>query len=491
MRIGSTSKQFAALAALLLAEEGRLDLDAPARKVLPELPREVGEPTLRHFMTHTSGMRDYLDLGLLTNGLALAPKGTAFATQTRHKAANGKVGEKATYNNGGYHLLSIAIDRAAGIPMEQFVQERIFDPLGMSDTAWAPNDVDVQRGMATLHLPDGRGGWRKGTFPSEEVRAEGGMISTVDDMLKWVAHLRADKKIVGQPSSWAQMTKPARLASGLVVPYGLGLMFGSYRGLRIVHHGGTVFGGACQMLTVPERELDIVVLTNGALVHPGDLAEKVIDAVLADENLEAPAAAAVSQPFAALAGTTYGSRATGTVVTFVESEGRMAAALLNNPPVPLMNDDGDLRLPFEKVVAGPFVFRTAQIKRLAEQAPDTLVMAEGGQPEELAKLDNPPSRADAARDLAGRYLIADLDTPAEMRFEGESLELHVAGRFGQTRLVLTPVASDLFVWESGNPLLPLRGTLRVEREGGAVSAILVDTLRTRGLRAVTASRTGC
>lgn len=486
MRIGSTSKHFAALAALLLAEAGRLDLDAPARRLIPELPDELGEPTLRQFMNHTSGMRDYLDMGLLTSGPAMQPRGTALDVQTSHRARNFRPGEKATYNNGGYHLLAVAIDRAAGVPFEVFVRQQIFEPLGLHDTTWSASDLDVNRGMASLYLPDMAGGWRKGMFPSEEVRAEGGMVSTVDDLLRWLAHLRSDEKKIGRTSSWAQMVQPARLDNGTTVPYGLGLMMGRYRGAETIHHAGNVFGGACQMLTLPAHGLDIVLITNGALVSPVDLAEKVVDAVLGDV-LPPPQPPSASGPLASLVGKTYGSDSTGALVSFADAGGALAAAVFNGPPLPLFEAPSDtggqvrLLLPFEKVVAGPFVFALGPADGLADSAPRSFTWFEGGHAETLTLLDAAPTAAAIAADLIGDYDVQGLDATAQLRLHGDALELRLSGRFGAVPLVITPVSFTLCTWVFGLPSLPLRGSLRIERPPGARPVLRLDTLRTRGL----------
>src|SRR5579862_9727210 len=241
MRIGSTSKHFACLAALLLVEEGKLDIDVDVRTYLPELPKVEPAPTLRQFMTHTSGLRDYLDVGFLASGMTIKPKGVGLATQVRQGGVNYVAGEKMIYNNGGYHLLSLVIERVSGMPFEQFLKERIFDPLKMVDTRSVPSDFEIHRGTATLHVPQPDGSFRRGIFPTEEVRGEGAIVSTIDDMLAWLAHLRGPHT-VGSEASWAQMTTPARLSNGLTCKYALGLMVDQYRGVDVVHHGGTVIG---------------------------------------------------------------------------------------------------------------------------------------------------------------------------------------------------------------------------------------------------------
>eukprot|EP01034_Spumella_vulgaris_P044516 gene44516-55381_t len=281
MRIGSTSKHFTCLAALLLAEEGRLDLDASVRLYVPELPALNGEPTLRQLMNHTGGYRCYLDIGFLADSMAIKPLGQALAAQLRQREANFAPGEKFIYNNSGYHLLSIVIERIGGMPFEAFLAERIFKPLGMQDTVSVPSDFEIHRGMATMHVAQPDGGYKRGIFPTVEVRGEGAMISSIDDMLRWLSHLRGPKR-VGSESSWAQMLALARLNNGVEVPYALGLMRHLYRGVEVVHHAGGVIGGTCQMLTVPSHALDIVIMTNGAPVNAMDLSKRVVDIMLGE-----------------------------------------------------------------------------------------------------------------------------------------------------------------------------------------------------------------
>ena len=262
MRIGSTSKHFTCLLALLLAEEGKLDLDAPIRAYIPELTGPGGEPTLRQLVQHRGGSRCYLDIGFIGHGSNIPPLGRALAVQMRQTGRNFEPGEAMIYNNGGYHLVSIAIERVGGAPFEAQLKARLFDVVGMPDTASIPSDQDITPGIATMHVPT-RGGWRRGIFPSDEVRGEGAIVSTVDDMLRWMAHLRARDRF-GSAKSWAELTERPRYANGAVGSYALGLMLDEYRGLRAVHHSGGVIGGTAQMLTFPEDGLDVIILANGA-----------------------------------------------------------------------------------------------------------------------------------------------------------------------------------------------------------------------------------
>jgi CubicO group peptidase (beta-lactamase class C family) len=480
MRIGSTSKHFACLAALLLVEEGRLDIDAGVSRYLPELPPTTPEPTLRQFMHHTSGLRDFLDASFLASGLSIRPRGEALAMQLRQSETNFAAGEKMTYNNGGYHLLSLVIERVGGMPFEEFLASRIFEPLGMVDTRSIPSDLEIHRGLATLHVPQPDGTYRRGLFPNEEVRGEGGMVSTIDDMLRWLENLRGTRRQVGSDASWAQMVEPARLNNGLVSAYAMGLMVERYRGVDVLHHGGTVIGGTCQMLTLPAHELDIVIIANGAPVSVGELANKVVDAVLGDSALgprdEVPAQAADHR---ALLDARYHSAATGLVLGFGDVAGKLGLVIHNSPPIPLREDAGQLCLDFSRVAAGPFRV-DAPRRPEGDAAPQMLHASEGGNQVLLERLPTTaPEPAALLAALGGDYRAPDLAATARLALEGEQLVMRITSAFGSNALTLQPLSDDVIAWKFQGQLAALGGTFTIERERGAVSGLRASTLRTR------------
>lgn len=479
MRIGSTSKHFTCLAVMLLAEEGKLDIDASVRKYLPELPALSPEPTLRQMMNHTSGWRCYLDIGFLSNGNAMQPKGSALAAQVRQRGVNFPPGEGMIYCNGGFHLLSIVVDRVAGVPFETFLKQRIFDPVGMVDTASVPSDFEIQPGTATLHVPLGDGRYRRGIFPTEEVRGEGAIISTVDDMLRWIAHLRASKKLVGKASSWTQMLTPTKLNNGSVNPYGFGLMRHDYRGVEVIHHAGGVIGGSCQMITVPSHELDVVIINNGGAMAPTEAANKVIDAVLGDSVLGAVRKLPEAKRFRPMIGTRYFAKGSGFEFGFTEGEGKLKMSVVNNDGLPLHQTKSALVLGFQDVAFGPLELDIASLATKGS-APTKLTLYQSGQPEEFGKLPaKPPALAKVGKSLVGRYRADDLDADAEVEFSGDKLLLKVYGKLGTGEMEIEPFSADVFGCKSTDPLLPLRGVLSVQRNGDSVVGFRVDSARTR------------
>jgi CubicO group peptidase (beta-lactamase class C family) len=480
MRIGSTSKHFCCLAALLLAEEGLLDIDAGVRRYLPELPAMPHEPTLRQLMTHTGGMRDSLDVGFMASGMTIKPRGVSMAVQVRQRDVNFAPGEKIVYNNGGYHMLSQVIERVGGMPFEQFLQQRIFTPLQMRDTQSVASDFELLPGVATLHVPQPGGGWKRGMFPSQEVLGEGGIISTVDDMLRWLAHLRRPGT-VGGADSWAQMLAPARLNNGMHTTYALGLQVEAYRGVGVVHHGGTVIGGHCQMITVPAHGLDIILISNVAGIGLADLANRVIEAVLGEEAFsKAPDLPARTARFAPLAGAVYASPSGDMVVGFGDVDGALGLVVHNSPPIPMREAPGALCLDFNRIATGPYRVAMTPLEADAD-APPTLAFEDAGTVSVLEWLPPSPPLERAGAALAGRYRAHDLAADVVIAFDGDALLARIAGEFGPSVLSLTAFSHDLFGWKFAGDLAPLGGTLRVERDGAKVSALRLNTLRTRHL----------
>ncbi|NYI02735.1 serine hydrolase domain-containing protein [Cupriavidus plantarum] len=482
MRIGSTSKQFTCLAVLLLSEEGRIDPDASIRDYMPELPELNGEPSLRQLMWHTGGYRCALDLSFIADGLAMQPEGGALTNQLRQTAANFAPGESSVYCNSGYHLLSHVIARVSGMPLAQFLHDRIFSPLGMLNSALVPSDLEIHRGMATLYLPQSCGGWTRGIFPSEEVLGEGGIVSTVDDMLRWLAHLR-QPAIVGSGATWAQMTTLSHLNNGTINPYALGLMRHDYRGVEVIHHAGGVIGGASQMLTVPTHALDVIIMTNGAVANPVDLANQVVDTVLGDA-LGPRAQKAEAELFRPLLGTRYHSQSTGHVVGFEDVGGKLSLSFLNSAAIPLTDSGDALRVGFEEVAVGPLTLPIAQLAELRE-APIWLEFSDAGHNSVLERLPvEPPSMASVATELAGAYYAADLGAAAELRRDGDALSLHIHGPRGGAVMTIKAIGADVLAMKSPIAALSLSGIVNVKRQAGRVTGFTLDTLRTRHLQFV-------
>jgi len=483
MRIGSTSKHFTCLAALMLAEEGRLDLDAPVNHALPDLalPALQGMPTLRQFMNHTSGWRCGLDLSMIGNGMALMPQGWMPAAVARQLGVNFAPGHGQIYSNSSYHLLSMAIDRAAGMPLEAFLRERVFAPLGMYDTEGVPSDTRVTRDMASSHLPDPAGGWRHAHMSTEEIRGEGNLVSSLDDMLRWLAHLRGPRR-VGSQAAWRQMLEPTVLADGTRSTYGLGLNRFAHRGLEVIEHAGGVAGGNSQMLTVPAHALDIALMTNGLPVAMRDLAPRIVDILLA-EHLGPPEPLAALAPFQHLVGARYHGRS-GLTIAFGAVGDTLGLSFLDNPPFAPLIDEGD-KLRLLSLTTCNLTLQAAELAARPDgQPPATLELRDSCHVERLVRLPpTAPAPEAAGAALLGPWVCHDLQATAEVALEGGALILWLRGDYSaRRRLSLTPMSDTAFGVAAPGLLMGGRWVLTRDDDGGPrATRLTLNGPRTRHL----------
>ncbi|ATA56458.1 serine hydrolase [Variovorax boronicumulans] len=481
MRIASTSKHFTAMAVLLLAEDGLLDVEDPVQKYLPELPQlSANGPTLRHLLTHTSGWRGHDELWAIAHGLTFTLPGPGLPAMARQSELNFEPGTHMVYSNGGYFLLAKIVERVSGRSFKDFLKARLFDPLGMADTSSVVTDLDVVPGMAGLYMPAPGGGWRRGLYPCE-LDGGGSLVSTADDMLRWLAHMHGSEKIVGSAKSWALLSAPTTLSSGSKVNYGFGLARHPYRGVEIVHHAGAVLGAQSQMISVPSHGLDIIAMVNGAPVSPSALALKVIELLLGDA-LAPPEVRPLASAFPALPGQRYHAPSTGGLLGFADVAGKLALSWQAGEARPLNQGDGKLWLGLQDLPTNDLVIDTADID--PQRAPDAFVLHEGGQPRRFERLPEiAPDAASLADELCGDYTSPDLDATARMVLVDGRLQLTVQGRHGQHVCVLTPLSADVATLASVDPVLAQLGksVLNVERKGGRVVGLLFATTRSRNI----------
>jgi CubicO group peptidase (beta-lactamase class C family) len=258
---GSVAKQFTAAAVLLLATDGKLNLDDPVRKYIPELPSYDRPILVRHLLSHTSGLREWSNLV----GISGWPRGSRVHTQddllevvVAQKQLNYPVGDHYSYTNSGFALLVTIIERVSGMPFTRFTAERLFQPLGMTSTGWRDDFTTLVPGRAQAYSRTG-GGFRL-NMPFENVVGPGGMLTTVGDWLTWNDHL--DRKTLGAVVD--SLEQRAVLTNGRRIPYARGLVVSDFRGTREVAHSGSTGGYSTYLTRFPEHRLSVAVLCNVA-----------------------------------------------------------------------------------------------------------------------------------------------------------------------------------------------------------------------------------
>jgi len=260
---GSVSKQFTAAGVLLLAREGKLKLDDPVRKYVPELP-DYGAPlTIRHMLMHMSGLRDWGSV----EGIAGWPRTTRVYTHahvldivSRQKSLNFPSGSQYSYSNTGYNLAVVIVTRVSGMPFADFEKERLFKPLGMTRTSWRDDFTRVVKSRAIAY--EQRGDGYNQDMPFENVHGNGGLLTTVGDLLKWNDNF--EKPVVGDASFVAEQQAPGAFNDGRPGNYALGLQVGNYRGVREVGHSGATAGYRAHLLRLPDQGVSVAVLCNAS-----------------------------------------------------------------------------------------------------------------------------------------------------------------------------------------------------------------------------------
>ncbi|PZQ62634.1 MAG: serine hydrolase [Phenylobacterium zucineum] len=258
---GSVSKQFTAAAVLLLVQDGKLALGDDIRKHLPEMP-DYGRPiTVDMLLSHTSGLRDWGEV------MALAgwPRTSRIYTHdevlqiaTRQKALNYAPGEAYSYTNTGYSLAGIIVQRLSGKSLADFTRERIFQPLGMTHTAWRDDFRRVVPGRAIAY--DREGGAFVQDMPFENTYGHGALLTTVGDLLIWNDALTAGK-LGGQVS--ARMAERATLTSG-----------------EKIAHSGSTAGYRAWLARYPDQQLSVALLCNRGDANPTVIGRRVADAFM-------------------------------------------------------------------------------------------------------------------------------------------------------------------------------------------------------------------
>ncbi len=276
---GSVAKQFTAAALVLLQQDGKLKIDDPVRKYIPELPDYGKLLTIRHILTHTAGLRDWGSVMALTG----AGRGDRVVTQPialdviyKQKALDFEPGAEYSYSNSGYQLAAEIVERVSGKKFGEFVGERIFKPLGMTNSSWREDYRRLVPGRAQGYSKSGPNGPWMLNMPIMNVIGNGGMLTTVGDWLKWNAAL--DAKMFGEPFV-KEMETQGVLNDGRKISYALGLDVGSYKGMKEIAHSGGTAGYQTYLARFPEKKLSVAALCNGAPPFSGDIVYSVVDEI--------------------------------------------------------------------------------------------------------------------------------------------------------------------------------------------------------------------
>ncbi|MGS1120181.1 serine hydrolase domain-containing protein [Rhodanobacter sp. UC4436_H3] len=471
--IGSITKQFTCAALLLLEADGVLSLADLVGRWLPDLPPAQRAPNLHQLMTHSGGVRCYLDQWMF-DGYRTMPLGTPWSVQSRQSTANFPPGEGSSYSNGGYLLLTRVVERASGLPLGRFLAERIFAPLGMFATSLPSPDGSREVGEINTYMradkPTSTTGWQLALAMTEERFGDGGMVSTAGDLLRWASYLRHS----AGPVRLERMAPPSGPNDG--TGYGLGLIGQRWRGCRLIQHAGGLPGANSALLTLPDEALDIVVLFNCS-APATDIALRSAEIVLGEGLPPAPAHPDARNHGGLLG--QYVARETGLLFGFSDVDGVLSLSLFGDAPFPL---EGRARqgaeLPFwADVGTGDMRFRLSA--HSMTEAPAGAVDYFDGK--RWYRAERVEEMSCGIEEFLARvpctFRCDEADAVLDFEERSGELVIRIRGQHGNGCYRADILSPDLVrFWPSQFPSSKLA---RLIRSGSGVASVVISTSRTR------------
>jgi CubicO group peptidase (beta-lactamase class C family) len=276
-RLASVTKQFTAMAIMILSDRKLLSYDDSLAKFFPDFPPYGKQITIRRLLTHTSGMLAYEDL---------IPQGTILPLKDRDVlnllAGQGHTyfapGAEYRYSNSGYAHLALIVEAVSGMPFAQFLRKNIFEPLNMNASVAYEQGISTVARRAFGYTATGKSFEATDQSITSSVLGDGGIYSSVEDLYKWDQALYGEKLVCA--GSLEQAFTPERLNDGRATGYGFGWEIGKYRELRTVRHSGHTVGFSTAIARFPEQRFTVIVLVNRSEIDTLQLADQIADMYL-------------------------------------------------------------------------------------------------------------------------------------------------------------------------------------------------------------------
>lgn len=275
-QLGSMTKQFTAIAILMLVEQGKLKLQDPVAKYISDFPNG-NQITIHHLLTHTSGIKDFTKMKSIQEIAQkdLAPK--ELINFFKNEPSDFKQGEKFEYNNSGYVILGQLIELASGLTYENFIKQNIFDKIGMAQSRYA-SDLLVIKNRAYGYNKREIGYVNKAKISFNIPYASGSLMSTLTDMLKWQNALR--KNLLLKPEIIKKAFTKYRLNNGEEFNYGYGWHLKEINGIPTREHGGSVFGFKTMGVYIPSAAIYVIGFSNSDCNSPTQVTRDIAEIAL-------------------------------------------------------------------------------------------------------------------------------------------------------------------------------------------------------------------
>ena len=470
--IGSTSKQFTAFAIMLLVEDGKLSLDDDVREHITELPDMGTTITVRNLLTHTTGYREFLNL-LILGGRRLdrgdfIDRAELIDIVQRQPALQNEPGAEWNYNNTAFGLAAVIVERISGQDFPDFMEENVFSPLEMNDTAVRPSPEHMIKNRAEGYTPEAGSLLEKGDLGG--AMGAGGIYSTIGDLQKWAENL-ADPK-VGTADIIDQMTTSFVLNNGEETGYGFGLFIDEQNGLVRIHHGGADVAHRSMLVYYPELNAGATAQSNHAGFNSNvafeiaewffpELEEDEIEAVAGDFD---PASYNPSE-FDEFVGKYALDAAPTFILTFTREDSTLYTQATGQPQL-------EIRPTSDSTFALVDVDASLTFQRNSEGEVDGMMLHQGGDQHATRIVEDEEPWVPALDDFVGRYFSEELETFYEVVVSDSSLILTHRRVEDQK---LTSGAEDYFT-STGGPV-----SFERDKNGQVIGMYLANG-RTRDVR---------
>ncbi len=477
--LGSASKPFTALAALMLEQRGQLSMADDVRRWVPELP-DYGRPIrVRDLLQHTSGLRDFGTLELLS-GRVVSTQAEFLGLVASQRALNFEPGTRHEYSHTDFGVLGLIVQRIVGVPFGEHAQSAMFGPMGMKTTFVDDLRKSALRDRAYGHQVPPQG--PSVAFPTSHTFGGDNVYASVEDLARWDRNF--DAPIVGGAATMARMLSRPTLPNGDTIPYAHGLRLGTYRGLRTVSRRGHPPGTQAVFMRFLDQKFTVATLCNSDDLEAPRLAESVADIYLADKM--SPKARRLPPPKAVAMSARELTRYAGAYRSLDDPWNVGSLEVRKGVLGEIIPDDATDEAFFPMTPAGDGRFfevgRTGNVglftfRSSAPGGPLRLEVSWNEGPIDLSErvTDSAvwrPSPA-AVAEYAGSWFSPDLDAGWRLETRGSQLVLR---RSGHIDLTLQPVARDRFLRGLG-----AEGDVSVRLQfhrdrAGRVSELSVSTL---------------
>lgn len=319
--IGSVTKQFTSAALLQLQEDGLVDLDAEVGTYLPDFPTQGHRITVRELLDHTSGIRGYTEMEEAYPYFVRRVEADSLVALVGARPFDFSTGEHEIYNNSAYFLAGQIVEAVTDSTYEAFVEEELFDALGMGDSHYC-SETEIHEGKVNGYDSGPDGLQHKGFIVHNVPFAAGSLCSSAADMATWLTALHGGQ-VMGD-DAYEELIAPGDLNDGTKLRYALGLALSPIAGHSAIHHGGGIPGFLSQTLYLPDEQLAVAVLINsGAAPGPDALAEAIVTTMVGDRT---PEPGTFTGDLTQFAGEFYGPARGGEAAVRITAEGNVLTA---------------------------------------------------------------------------------------------------------------------------------------------------------------------